>query len=79
MIVKSTITLNQYIFIFGQSFTKTLEEMDINCPLKLALQLKKKVGIYIALFERGSIQTRDNCEYIFFSRVLKELFSLVLK
>lgn len=43
MMVKSTITLNQYIFIFGQSLTKTLEEeMDINCPLKLAIQLKKK-------------------------------------
>lgn len=79
MIVKNTITLNQCIFIFGQSLTKTLEEMDINCPLKLAIQLKKTVGIYIVLFERGSIQTRDNCEYVFFSRILKEILSLVLK
>ena len=43
MIVKNTITLSQGMFIFGQSLTKTLEEeMYINCPLKLAIKLKKQ-------------------------------------
>lgn len=81
MVVKNTVTLNQCIFIFGQSSTKSLKEgTGINCLLKLAIKLKGSGKIYnVVKVKKGSTQTIYYYPYVFLLRIFKEVLNLVLK
>lgn len=71
---------NKCIFIFGQSFTISLEGTGINYPLKLAINLKSSRKIYnVVKVKKGSTQTIHYCGYVFSPRIFKEVLNLVLK